>query len=121
MTLMLVMGGGALGAVTRFVVDHLARSRFGTALPWGTFMVNLAGSLLLGLLAGLGTALPGWLGHLVGVGFCGALTTYSTFGHETVRLARTGRSGWAVFNAVGTLVAGLASAACGWSLGHALT
>jgi fluoride exporter len=121
MTLLLVLAGGALGAVCRFLVDRVASSRLGSALPWGTLIVNVAGSLVLGLLAGTGSALPGWLGALAGTGFCGALTTYSTFSYETVRLAGGGTSGRgrAILNVAATLVAGLGAAALGWWLGQA--
>ena len=117
MTLALVLLGGALGAVCRFLVSRLAE-RLSRPLPWATFLVNIAGALLLGLLAGAGGALPGWLGALVGTGFCGALTTYSTFGYETVRLARTGPAGrgWALLNVAATLVVGLGAASLGWLL-----
>ncbi|GAA4678244.1 fluoride efflux transporter FluC [Phytohabitans rumicis] len=109
MTLVLVLIGGAFGAVARHLAGHLLRDR---VLPWGTFLVNVAGSALLGLLAGFSTILPGWVGSLVGVGFCGALTTYSTFGLETVRLPRR----YAILNVALTLAAGFGAAALGWQL-----
>ncbi|GAA3781016.1 hypothetical protein GCM10022225_81750 [Plantactinospora mayteni] len=113
-----ILGGGAVGAVCRFTVNWLVERRSGPA-PWATFMVNVAGSLVLGLLAGAGAALPGWVGALVGTGFCGALTTYSTFGYETVQLLRSGPGGrgWAVLNVLASLVVGLGAAALGWQLG----
>lgn len=119
MSLLLVLAGGLVGAPCRFLVDRIMSRRLGGALPWGTLVVNVAGSLLLGLLAGLGGALPGWVGTLLGTGFCGALTTYSTFSYETVRLAGTDGSGrWrALLNVVATLAAGLGAAALGWWLG----
>lgn len=117
-SLLLVMVGGAVGAGCRFLVDHAITRRRSGPLPWGTLVVNVAGSLLLGFVAGAGRALPGWLGDLVGTGFCGALTTYSTFAHETVRLAGSGRPRplWAGLNVAVTLVAGIAAAAAGWLL-----
>ncbi|MEV4754013.1 CrcB family protein [Micromonospora sp. NPDC049559] len=118
MTLVLVLLGGAVGAVCRFLVDRATTARAGTALPWGTLVVNVAGSALLGAIAGAGSGLPGWLGQLAGTGFCGAFTTYSTFGYETVRLAADGTGGRyrALFNVAVTLVAGLGAAALGWRL-----
>lgn len=117
-TLLLVMVGGAVGAGCRFLVDQAVTRRRSGPLPWGTLVVNVAGSLLLGLVAGAGRALPGWLGYLVGTGFCGALTTYSTFAHGTVQLAASGRRGplWAGLNVVATLTVGIAAAAAGWLL-----
>jgi CrcB protein len=95
MTLVMVLAGGALGALCRFLVDRAVTLRRRGVLPWGTLIVNVVGSLLLGLLAGAGVrsgtspggAVPNWLGALLGTGFCGALTTDSTFAYETVRLA----------------------------------
>lgn len=118
MTLLLVLAGGAFGAVGRFLVDRVVTTRFAVGLPWGTFVVNVAGSALLGLVAGLGSGLPGWVGPLVGTGFCGALTTYSAFAYETVVLGAGPRGRLRALGYVaGTLVAGLGAAAAGWLLG----
>ncbi|WP_192771940.1 fluoride efflux transporter FluC [Plantactinospora soyae] len=121
MTWAAVLLGGAVGAVARFGVNWLA-ARASRPPPWATFTVNVVGSLVLGLLAGVGTALPGWVGALVGTGFCGALTTYSTFGYETVQLAGSGPAGRgrALLNVVATLTVGLGVAALGWYLGSRL-
>ncbi|WP_329105850.1 fluoride efflux transporter CrcB [Micromonospora sp. NBC_01699] len=120
--LLLVLAGGAIGAACRFLVDRIATRRLDRTLPWGTLTVNVAGSLVLGLLAGLGSALPGWVGVLVGTGFCGALTTYSTFSYETVRLAGETTYGRlrALLYVAATLIAGLGAAALGWWLGQTL-
>jgi CrcB protein len=86
--------------------------------PWGTLAVNVIGSFVLGLVAGLpagGAVMAG-----VGVGFCGALTTYSTFGYETVRLVQDGAWSYAAANAVASILIGLGAADCGLALGHAL-
>ncbi|CAN5884152.1 N/A [soil metagenome] len=82
--------GGALGATGRYLVSTFAVERWGVAFPYGTLFVNVAGSLLLGVVAGIfarGTGLPDSVRLLVGVGFCGAFTTFSTFAVETVGLA----------------------------------
>ena len=122
MTVLLVLVGGALGAPVRYVVDLVVQSRHDSVLPWGTFVVNAAGSLVLGATAG-GVAAAGgphWLLTLVGTGFCGALTTFSTFSFETVRLAEEGALGAAAINVAGSVVIGAAACAAGWSVASAL-
>jgi len=116
MTVLLVLLGGAVGAPLRYLADLAVQSRHDSVFPWGTFVVNVAGSLVLGLVAGLAYAgsAPGWVLTLVGTGFCGALTTYSTFGYETVRLVQDGARWTAMANALGSLAAGLAACAAGW-------
>ncbi len=85
MTALFVVLGAALGAPTRFLVDRWARARFRSGTIVGTLVVNIAGSFVLGLVAGASDqgALPTWVLPLVGVGFCGALTTFSTLAFET--------------------------------------
>ncbi|MEU4832544.1 CrcB family protein [Streptosporangium sp. NPDC023615] len=111
MNALLVALGAALGAPLRYLVDRAVQARYGTRFPWGTFAVNVAGSALLGFLI----ALPAGEGTmaLAGAGFCGALTTYSTFGYETVRLAGSGARLAAVLNVAGSVLAGLGAAWCG--------
>lgn len=117
MTLLLVLVGGAVGAPLRYLADSWLSRRTDGVFPWGTFAVNVAGSFALGLIA---ASAPGWLVALGGVGVCGALTTFSTFGFETVRLVEKGRPGPALLNVAGSLVLGLAAAALGWWLGSVL-
>ncbi|MFY1635394.1 fluoride efflux transporter FluC [Solwaraspora sp. WMMB335] len=120
--LLLVMLGGAVGAVLRYLADRIAVG-LGRPGSWGTFLVNLTGSLLLGLVAGAGLAAGGWIARLLGTGFCGALTTYSTFAYEVVqRGAGARRDRWlAAGYAAGTLLLGLAMAAGGYRLAELLT
>ncbi|GAA0897151.1 fluoride efflux transporter FluC [Virgisporangium aurantiacum] len=108
MTLLLVALGAAVGAPTRYLADRFVRSRLGPGFPWGTLLVNVVGSALLGFL----TALPvsSGLGALLGTGFCGALTTYSTFGYETLRLARTGARGRALMYVAASALLGVSAA-----------
>lgn len=122
MTVLLVLVGGALGAPVRYVVDLMVQSRHDSVLPWGTLAVNAAGSLVLGATAG-GVAAAGgphWLLTLAGTGFCGALTTFSTFSFETVRLAEERALGAAAVNVAGSVVVGAAACATGWSVATAL-
>ncbi|MGH3715998.1 MAG: fluoride efflux transporter CrcB [Micromonosporaceae bacterium] len=120
MTLLLVMLGGAVGAPLRYLTDRAVAARLDPVFPWGTFAVNLTGSLLLGVLTGVATALPGWAYALVGTGFAGALTTYSTFGYETLRLLIDGARGYALANIAGNVIACLVVAVAGLWLGTAL-
>lgn len=107
MTLLLVMTGGAAGALLRYLVDRMV---VGAGRPsfWGTFMVNIVGAALLGGIAGTGTALDSPLARLLATGLCGALTTYSTFAYEVVQLAGgSTRDRWrAAGYAAATLVVG---------------
>jgi CrcB protein len=116
MPVLLVFVGGCVGAVGRFVSDRFISSRHSHVFPWGTFAVNLVGSGVLGLV--VGAAGSGWVVTLLGTGFCGALTTYSTSSFETVRLLEEG-SGWvAGANVVASLAVGLAAVAGGFALGQ---
>ena len=113
MNLLLVAVGAAVGAPLRFLTDRyvVARIMHGARpFPWGTLAVNVLGSFVLGLLTGV-TDHTGTL--LIGVGFCGAFTTYSTFSAETLQLARGGNRAGAVLNAVLNLGLGLAAAILG--------
>jgi CrcB protein len=109
-TSVLVFLGAAIGAPLRYLTDRLVQSRHDSLFPWGTVSVNLAGSLVLGGLAGAGTALPHSVIALAGTGFCGALTTYSTFSYETLRLAERRAYFYATMNVVVTVVAGVGAA-----------
>ncbi|MEU8078165.1 fluoride efflux transporter CrcB [Catellatospora citrea] len=118
MTVLLVALGAAVGAPLRYLVDRAVQARHDAVFPWGTLTVNVAGSFVLGLLAGgaLAGAVPGSVTALLGTGFCGALTTYSTFGYETVKLVETGSFGQAFANVAVSVAAGLAAAATGYAL-----
>ena len=114
MTLLLVLIGGAVGAPTRYLTDVAVQRLHRSGFPWGTWTVNIAGSFVLGLVAAGAST---WVTTLVGTGFCGALTTFSTFGYETVRLAEEGEPTTAATYVVGSLAVGLVAAALGWWLG----
>jgi len=118
-TALLVLLGGLAGAPARYVTDLLVQSRHSSRLPWGTLTVNVAGSLVLGLVAGLSAAghAPTWVLTVVGVGFCGALTTFSTFSFETFRLLDERQWGTALANVAGSVLLGLAAVSLGFWLG----
>lgn len=109
---------GAVGAPLRYLVDGFVGDRTEGSFPWGTLLVNASGSLLLGFLTGLALyhGFPETPKIVLGAGFCGAYTTFSTFTFETVRLAEEGALSEAARNALGTVVACAAAASCGIAL-----
>lgn len=117
--ILLMMLAGGLGAVARFLLDGLVRTRLRDAPGAGTSLINVSGSLVLGLFAGLTAAHvvpPAW--HVVvATGFFGGYTTFSTASFETVRLAQSGRLAQSLRYALGTAVLSLAFAAAGYSIG----
>lgn len=121
MTVLLIALAGGLGAVARFVLDGVITARAGgrPRYPVGTTVINLTGSFLLGLLAGLaaGRVLDGDALLVLGTGFLGGYTTFSTAAYETVRLAEQGRRGAALVHGLGQLVAATLLAALGFLAG----
>jgi CrcB protein len=119
---LLVVLGAAVGAPARYLVDRTVQTWHASVFPVGTLVVNVAASLLLGLVTGAvaAGAAPPRVGPLVGTGLCGALSTYSTFSYETLRLVQAGARSVAALNAMANVVLTLAAAAAGVALGHAL-
>lgn len=116
MTLALAVGvAGAFGAVARYLLDGAVQDRTAGLFPFGTLAVNVVGSVILGFLAGYVLAHAGGrtAKTIVGTGFCGALTTWSTASWETVRLAEEGATSTAVAFTVVNLLASFAAAAVG--------
>ncbi|ROS21965.1 camphor resistance protein CrcB [Rathayibacter sp. PhB127] len=112
---------GGIGAATRLLLDGLIKARTGGAYPWGTTVINVTGSLLLGLITGLalaGIAPESWR-LVLGTGFLGGYTTFSTASLETVRLLAEGRRLASVTNALGMLLLSVIAAATGLWLGGA--
>lgn len=122
MTVLLVLLGGMIGAPARYLADRAVQARHDSVFPWGTFAVNMGGSLLLGFLLGAQRhlGLPASAVLLAGTGFCGGLTTFSTFGYETLRLLEDGAVGEAGLNAIGSLAVGVLAAWLGFRLAGAL-
>jgi CrcB protein len=118
---LLIALGAAVGAPARYLTDRAVQSRHETAFPWGTLSVNVAASLLVGGLLGAGPHLGPDTTALLGTGFCGALSTFSTFSYETMQLAEDRSWFYAAANVAVSIVAGLGAAAFGWSIGAALT
>jgi CrcB protein len=122
MAVLLVFVGGMLGAPLRYLTDRAVQARHDSVFPCGTFTVNVVGSYVLGAIAA-GAATQGWPSDVtlfVGTGVCGGLTTFSTFGYETLRLLVGGSVTEAAVNALGSLAASLAAAAAGYALISAL-
>jgi CrcB protein len=119
---LLVVVGAMVGAPLRYLTDRAVQSRHDSVFPWGTFAVNATGCLILGLLTGAAAegAAGSHLELLLGTGLCGALTTYSTFSYETLRLTETGAGLYAAANVVGSVAAGLGAAFVGVSIAQAL-
>jgi len=119
---LLVVAGAMVGAPLRYLTDRAVQSRHDSVFPWGTFVVNVTGSLILGLLTGAVAegAAGSSLQLLLGTGLCGALTTYSTFSYETLRLTETGAGLYAAANVVASVTAGLGAAFAGVSVARAL-
>ncbi|MGI5406024.1 fluoride efflux transporter CrcB [Streptomyces chartreusis] len=122
MNWLLVVAGAVVGAPLRYLTDRAVQSRHDSVFPWGTFLVNACGCLILGLLAGAAAsgAAGSHLQLLLGTGLCGALTTYSTFSYETLRLTETGAGLYALGNVVGSVAVGLGAAFLGVSLAEAM-
>jgi CrcB protein len=108
----------ALGSVCRYLLDQVVQHQHDQSFPWGTFVINVSGSLALGLTIGLAAhqGLAPVPTTLIGVGFLGGYTTWSTYLWESLALAEAGAVGQAALNLLGSLAAGLAAAAAGFGL-----
>jgi CrcB protein len=112
--------GAAVGAPGRYLTDRWVQSRHDSVFPWGTVAVNVVASFVLGVVTGAARGVAPAVALVVGTGFCGALSTYSTFSWETLRLLETRAGLLAVANVIGSLTAGLSAAGLGWLAGAAL-
>jgi len=116
MDIILVALGGACGAVSRYLVGNVVGKTLGSALPYGTLVINVVGCFFMGLLM---TAivekqiLPPAARLLLCVGFLGGFTTFSSFGYETFALLTSGKLGVALGYAGGSVILGILAAACG--------
>ncbi len=121
-TLLLVGLGGALGSVARHLISAGIQRSSHSGYPWGTSVVNLSGSFLLGIVFAVFDSLEfsdALLAFFV-AGILGGYTTFSTFSIENMKLLENRRYGWFLQNAIGQIVAGLAAAALGYVLGLAV-
>lgn len=119
MILALAVGlAASLGATARYLVDQLVQHQHRQTFPWGTFVINVTGSLVLGLVTGLSihAGLPDAPTVVIGVGFLGGYTTWSTYIWESLALAETGALMEAAANLAGSVIVGLSAAGLGFGL-----
>lgn len=119
MTVVMVVFGAAVGAPLRYLTDRFVQARHTSRFPFGTLTVNLVASLVLGFVTALAASgdTGGPAVGLLGTGFCGALSTYSTYAFETVRELESGRRRIALANVGVSVLVGLGAAALGWLIG----
>ena len=113
--------GGFLGANARYWLGGWVAQRWGTEFPWGTVLINVTGSFILGLFATVTTErfqVPSQLRLLVAIGFVGAYTTFSTFEYETLKLVESGSVGRALANLLGSVLVGFTAVFLGARLGR---
>ncbi len=113
---------GSMGAVSRFVLDGHIQTKYRRTFPWATFIINVSGSFILGLVSGMLMAHQNFDGiaTIIGIGFCGGYTTFSTASFETVRLFERREYKRALASSAGTLLATVAVAAIGLFIGQRL-
>jgi CrcB protein len=114
--------GAALGGVARFYLATAVQQRLGAAFPWGTLLINVSGSLLLGFIVRYALAAPMSLElrALLTTGFCGGYTTFSTYSYETAALLEDGQYQRAGLYAFGSVFVAIAATFCGFILAREL-
>jgi fluoride exporter len=115
--------GAVLGANARYLLGVWAAERWGAAFPYGTLIINLTGSVILGVFLTFATQralVDPRLRLLIAVGFCGSYTTFSTYTYESLTLMLNGSWGAGLFNLLGSSGLGLAAVALGILIGRAL-
>jgi len=121
--IMVVAIGGSIGAAARYVVSTWAAERYGSDFPYGTLIVNVVGCFIIGAFMVLVTerviANPYWR-LLVAVGFVGGLTTFSSFGYETLKLVEDAQFQWAAYNIMTNFIFGFFATWLGMTLARAI-
>jgi CrcB protein len=120
---LIISVGGAIGSIARYELGAWISSRWGAAFPWGTFVLNVTGSLVIGFVLAAATERlpldPRWR-FFVAVGFCGGYTTFSTFAYETAKLLAARDIAFAVANVAGSAVAGILAVIGGAALARSI-
>ena len=115
--------GGFFGSIARYTISVWAAARWGALFPWGTFVINITGSFILGFFMAFAHSRP-WLHAqfrlLFAVGFVGAYTTFSTYTYESLSLMMDGRFVLATLYAVGSVAVGLMAVFAGFMLGESV-
>lgn len=119
MQTLLIVIGGAAGALARYNLGGWAQHRLGSAFPWGTMLVNVSGALLLGVIMRATERFPasGDWRALLAIGFCGAYTTFSTFSYETARQIQDRQWALAGLNSAGNFLLSLCAVFVGFAIG----
>ena len=123
MQIITVALGGAMGAVSRFLVGNIVGKALGSAWPYGTFIINIVGCFCMGVLMTViveRQLLPAAWRFFLCVGFLGGFTTFSSFGYETISLINNGKLLEAIAYVSGSVLLGLLAAAIGVYLGRAI-
>jgi CrcB protein len=126
MTVLWIACGGALGSLARYYVAEALSRLMGAAFPWGTVLVNISGSLLIGFIAGGAGSAGRWVDsafarQFLMVGVCGGYTTFSAFSLQTFTMLETGDVGRAGMNVAVSVLACVAATAAGYAAAAALT
>lgn len=118
----LILVGAAVGALLRYVIDRAVQSRHDTVFPWGTLTANVTACLVLGLVTGAVStgAVPADVRLVVDMGFCGALSTFSTFSYGTLKLFESRQWFFTATNVVVTVVAGVGAMFMGVAFAEAM-
>ena len=122
-TILLVGIGGFLGANTRYLLDQWVTNRWPMFFPWGTFIINVSGSFILGFFMAFAEQRP-WVSRemrlLFEVGFVGAYTTFSTYTYQSLRLAQDGQMALAALYIIASVMLGLIAVFAGFALGNSM-
>jgi fluoride exporter len=115
--------GAAAGGLSRFYLTVAMQERFGDAFPWGTMLINITGSLLLGFIIRYAMATPTMsleLRLMLTTGFCGGYTTFSSYSYETAVMLETGHYSRAAIYSIGSVVISLLATFCGFALARTI-